>query len=121
MTWCLAKGVLVVPGVATPTDITRAVELGLDLVKFFPAKALGGITMLKAVSAPFGRVRFIPTGGINAGNLSDYLKLKNVHACGGSWLAPQSMIMAGDYEGIKELAKEGRKIVIEARAAGGIL
>lgn len=116
VTWCLKKDVLVIPGVANPTNIMQAIELGLDLVKFFPAEALGGISMLKAISAPFGHISFVPTGGINPENLSNYLMLNTVHACGGSWLTPRSLIRAGDFEGIKKLVKEGRKIVVDARA-----
>lgn len=91
-------------GIATPTEATQAVHLGLEVVKFFPAEALGGLSMLKALSAPFGRLRFIPTGGINLQNLPQYLAHPKVAACGGSWLTPKHLLQSGDYAGIRDLA-----------------
>ena len=83
--FCKKKNVLCVPGVLTPTEITKAINLGCDILKLFPAEISGGVKYLKAVSAPFPKVKFIPTGGINEGNYKDYLEQKNVLAVGGSW------------------------------------
>ena len=83
--FCKKKNVLCVPGVLTPTEITKAINLGCDILKLFPAEISGGVKYLKAVSAPFPNVKFIPTGGINEGNYQDYLEQKNVLAVGGSW------------------------------------
>jgi len=76
--WCLEREIPVTPGVATPTEIDMALDKGLNILKFFPAEALGGVAMLKAIAAPYGGVRFIPTGGINSRNLAEYLKLPMV-------------------------------------------
>ena len=84
--WCLDKSVPVIPGVMTPTDINAAINKKLKVLKFFPAEAAGGIKTLKAISGPYGSIKFVPTGGITLGNLEDYLSLPNVVACGGSWL-----------------------------------
>ena len=83
--FCKKKNVLCVPGVLTPTEITKAINLGCDILKLFPAEISGGVKYLKAVSAPFPNVKFIPTGGINQENYQDYLEQKNVLAVGGSW------------------------------------
>ena len=84
--WCLEHNVPVFPGIATPTDLEMALEHNIDVVKFFPAETLGGVNTLKAFSGPYHNVRFIPTGGISAENLTDYLALPGVLACGGSWM-----------------------------------
>jgi len=84
--WCLENNVPVFPGIATPTDLEMALEHNIDVVKFFPAETLGGVDTLKAFSGPYHNVRFIPTGGISAENLTDYLALPGVLACGGSWM-----------------------------------
>ena len=113
--WCLDKGVAVTPGVATPTEIDMATEVGLNILKFFPAEAFGGIKTLKAISAPYGDVRFIPTGGINLDNLRDYLALPSVHCCGGSWLVKGDLITAGRFDEITRLAKEAVAVVSQMR------
>jgi len=84
--WAVDNQVPITPGVATPTDIETALGLGLEVLKFFPAEAYGGLKTLKAISAPYGMVKFIPTGGISAANLTDYLAFDKVHAVGGSWM-----------------------------------
>ena len=84
--WCLENNIPVFPGVATPTDLEMALEHNIDVVKFFPAENLGGVNTLKAFSGPYHNVRFIPTGGISTENLTDYLALPGVLACGGSWM-----------------------------------
>jgi 2-dehydro-3-deoxyphosphogluconate aldolase/(4S)-4-hydroxy-2-oxoglutarate aldolase len=117
--WCLERNIPALPGVATPTEILMALGRGIDLVKFFPAEALGGVTMLEAVAAPFGNVRFVPTGGINAHNFPAYLRLKAVVACGGSWLASGAMLRSGNYAEITRLTREAVAIIGEAGAKGG--
>jgi 2-dehydro-3-deoxyphosphogluconate aldolase/(4S)-4-hydroxy-2-oxoglutarate aldolase len=113
--WCLTHDVPVTPGVATPTEINMALDQGLNILKFFPAEALGGLKTLKALAAPYGGVKFIPTGGINSKNLADYLSLSAVHACGGSWLVASKLISAGEFSEITRLAEEARAIVRQVR------
>ena len=91
--WCLEREVTITPGVATPTEINMALHYGLNILKFFPAEAMGGVKTLKAIGAPFVGVRFIPTGGINVNNLATYLSLPMVYACGGSWMVKRDMII----------------------------
>ena len=113
--WCQAHNVPVIPGVATPTEISMALARGLDLLKFFPAEAMGGVPTLRALLAPFASVRFVPTGGITAANLPQYLALPNVAACGGSWMAKESMISAGKFTEIARLSRQARAIVRQVR------
>jgi 2-dehydro-3-deoxyphosphogluconate aldolase/(4S)-4-hydroxy-2-oxoglutarate aldolase len=114
--WCLDNGVAVTPGVATPTEIDMATEVGLNVLKFFPAEAFGGIKTLKAISAPYGDVKFIPTGGISRDNLADYLALPSVHCCGGSWLVKGDLIAAGKFDEITRLAQEAVAVVSQIRS-----
>lgn len=113
--WCLAHDVPITPGVITPSEITAALAKGLKVLKFFPAGAAGGIAMLKAVGGPFGGVKFIPTGGISASNLADYLQLPMVHACGGSWIVKKQLIADGQFDTITALVKEAVQIVQKVR------
>jgi 2-dehydro-3-deoxyphosphogluconate aldolase/(4S)-4-hydroxy-2-oxoglutarate aldolase len=109
--FCQEINVPVTPGVATPTDIETAMDLGLNVLKFFPAEAFGGLKTLKAISAPYQAVQFIPTGGLNAANVSDYLKHPKVAACGGSWMVKSSLIAGGDFEQITRLTHEAVHII----------
>jgi 2-dehydro-3-deoxyphosphogluconate aldolase / (4S)-4-hydroxy-2-oxoglutarate aldolase len=118
--WCQARDVPVIPGVATPTEISMALARGLSLLKFFPAEAMGGVRTLQALSAPFASARFIPTGGITASNLPQYLALPNVAACGGSWMAKGSMISAGKFTEIARLSAQARAIVARVRGEPGV-
>lgn len=104
-------GVPIFPGVATPTDIELAMSLRLDTLKFFPAEAFGGLPTLKALAAPYRMVKFIPTGGIGATNLMDYLAFDRVVACGGSWMVKSDLIAAGKFERIHQLAYEAVQLV----------
>lgn len=99
---CQAHVIEVFPGVCTPTEIEMALGRNLTVLKFFPAEPMGGLKFLKAISAPYGMVSFIPTGGISATNIADYLAFKKVVACGGSWMAPAEWIAAGDFDRIKD-------------------
>ncbi len=103
---CLELGIPVIPGVSSPTDIEAALSRGLDLLKFFPAEAAGGLAFLKAVSAPYGGVSFMPTGGITLDNLPTYLSQPCVAACGGSWIATESAITDGRFDEIAALARQ---------------
>lgn len=100
---CIAEGLPVTPGVATPSDVEAALDLGLEVVKFFPAEAAGGVKFLNAISAPYRSVRFIPTGGIDESNLLSYLKMPRVLACGGSWMVKPELINAGRFDEIRSL------------------
>jgi 2-dehydro-3-deoxyphosphogluconate aldolase / (4S)-4-hydroxy-2-oxoglutarate aldolase len=103
---CIKNVIPITPGCSNPSDIEQALELGLEVVKFFPAEALGGVKMLKSLSGPYGNVRFMPTGGIDASNINDYLSLPNVMACGGSWMVPENLIKSGCFDKITILARE---------------
>ena len=104
--YCVDKGVLITPGCATPSDIEKALELGLKVVKFFPAEPNGGLNYIKAIAAPYTSVKFMPTGGINAKNLNEYLSYDKIVACGGSWMVDAKLIDAGDFEAITKLTRE---------------
>ena len=106
----IAANIPVVPGVVTPSEVQRARRHGLSLLKFFPASLAGGVPMLKALSAVYSDVEFVPTGGVSAKNLKDYLSVPNVVACGGSWLTPAGPITEGRFDEITRLAKEARQI-----------
>ncbi|MEG2316519.1 MAG: bifunctional 4-hydroxy-2-oxoglutarate aldolase/2-dehydro-3-deoxy-phosphogluconate aldolase, partial [Clostridia bacterium] len=99
--YCQQKGVPVVPGCANPSDIEVALSLGLKTVKFFPAEALGGISLIKAMAAPYGGVTFLPTGGITEKNLNEYLAFPKIVACGGSWMVPADAVAAKDWAKIE--------------------
>jgi len=116
--WCQAHAVPVIPGVATPTEILMALGKGIDVVKFFPAEALGGIRTLQATAAAFAGVKFIPTGGISAQNLAAYLKLKVVLAVGGTWLVTGNLIKAGAFNEITRLTREAVEVVAHERKGG---
>ncbi|MFV2143598.1 bifunctional 4-hydroxy-2-oxoglutarate aldolase/2-dehydro-3-deoxy-phosphogluconate aldolase [Isoptericola sp. G70] len=106
-------GVPVLPGVATPTEIMAALDLGVETVKLFPASVVGGAAALKALAAPFGDVRFVPTGGISAANLGEYLALPSVLAVGGSWMVAKNLVDAGDWAEITRLTAEAVTLVKE--------
>ncbi len=103
---CVKNGYPVCPGCSSPSDIETALELGLDTVKFFPAEAAGGLPMIKAMSAPYTSVKFMPTGGINADNLVEYLSFKKIIACGGSWMVKKDLIAAGEFNKITALTRQ---------------
>jgi 2-dehydro-3-deoxyphosphogluconate aldolase/(4S)-4-hydroxy-2-oxoglutarate aldolase len=104
--WCLENEVPVFPGTSSPTDLEMALDFGLEIVKFFPAEAIGGVKTLKAFAGPYGTLRFIPTGGISPGNLADYLALPQVIACGGSWMVKQDLIDGDCFDEVTQLAAE---------------
>ncbi|MCR5684434.1 MAG: bifunctional 4-hydroxy-2-oxoglutarate aldolase/2-dehydro-3-deoxy-phosphogluconate aldolase [Lachnospiraceae bacterium] len=104
--YCVSKNIPVVPGCSTPSDIEMAIEAGLDVVKFFPAEAAGGLPMIKAMSAPYGNVKFMPTGGINSSNICNYLAFNKIVACGGSWMVDKKLVAAKNFDEITRLSKE---------------
>lgn len=113
--YCQEKGVPVTPGTQTPSEMEQALALGLDFVKFFPAEPAGGLKMIKAVAAPYVGLSFMPTGGINAGNVKDYLAYDRIVACGGSWMVPGVLVKKGSFDEIKALTAEAAAIVKEIR------
>ncbi len=114
--FCLDGGIPVLPGVCTPSDITLAFEMGLELLKFFPAEAMGGLKTLDALAGPFPMMRFVPTGGIDPRNLRDYLRHPRVAACGGSWMVKAGLIAEGRFADIARLTREAVEL---ARGASG--
>lgn len=118
---CLDKGVPFCPGVANGSQIEQAMELGLDFVKFFPAEQAGGVKYIKAVSAPYGNMKFMPTGGINEDNLGEYLKNPKVVCCGGSWIVPDKLVKEERWDEITALCKSAvRKMLNFSLAHVGI-
>ena len=99
-------GVPVVPGTATPGEVEQAIELGLDCVKFFPAEQNGGISKIKAMAAPYTKMHFMPTGGVNKNNLNDYLGFNKVFCCGGSWMVKKELISAGKFDEIEAMTRD---------------
>ena len=104
--YCIDKNIPITPGISTPSEIEQALELGLEAVKFFPAEASGGIAKIKAMAGPYTTMRFMPTGGINADNLTSYLDFPKILACGGSWMVSDKYINAGEFDKIRELTAE---------------
>ena len=115
--YCLDKSVPVTPGTQTPSEMERALELGLKVVKFFPAEPAGGLNMIKAVAAAYVDLKFMPTGGINAKNVRDYLAYNKIIACGGSWMVKKDLIAAGEWDKIGAMVREAADIVKEVRGS----
>lgn len=103
---CIEKGVPITPGTSNPTDVERAVSMGLEVLKFFPAEAAGGLNMIKSMAAPFTTVKFMPTGGISAKNINSYLAFPKIIACGGSWMVKSDLVAAGEFDKITEMTRE---------------
>lgn len=103
--YCVEKNIPITPGTSSPSDIEQAIELGLDVVKFFPAEQSGGLAKIKAMAAPYVNMKFMPTGGVNAKNLTSYLDFPKIIACGGSWMVPGDLINAGEWDKIEQLTK----------------
>jgi len=99
--YCVENNIPIFPGCPTTSDIQKAIKLGLKVVKFFPAEAMGGLATIKAVAAPYGSMLFMPTGGVNEKNLNDYLAFNKIVACGGSWMAKEDLINAGKFDEIE--------------------
>ena len=114
---CVEKGYPIVPGVCTPSEIEQGLSFGLKVLKFFPAEPSGGLGMIKALSAPYGGVKFMPTGGISAKNIAPYLQEKCILACGGSWMVPGDLLKAGKFDEIEELVREAVGLVAQVKGA----
>lgn len=110
--WCCDNGIPVTPGCVTPTEIMMALKHGLKVLKFFPANVYGGLSAIKSLAGPFGGVKFIPTGGVNAQNLAEFISSPYIHAVGGSWICPKADIAAGNFDKITALCKEARKTLL---------
>ncbi|MFV0400915.1 MAG: bifunctional 4-hydroxy-2-oxoglutarate aldolase/2-dehydro-3-deoxy-phosphogluconate aldolase [Oscillospiraceae bacterium] len=104
--YCVSKGIPITPGCANPSDIEQAIELGLEVVKFFPAEQAGGLDYIKAIAAPYVNMKFMPTGGISAQNLNKYLSFEKILACGGSWMVKADLIDEGRFDEITAICKQ---------------
>lgn len=113
--FCLDNNIPVTPGVCTPSEVEAGLGFGLDVLKFFPAEQAGGVAFIKAISAPYRNVKFMPTGGISPANLKDYLSCPAVLACGGSWMVKGQLIKDGNFAEITRLCQEARSLVKEIR------
>ena len=118
--YCVDKGIPVTPGTSNPSDVEQAIELGLEVVKFFPAEQAGGLAMIKAMSAPYVNMKFMPTGCINADNLTSYLDFKKIIACGGSWMVKKDLVAAGKFDEITKLTRQAveKMLGFEVRHVG---
>lgn len=114
--YCLSKDIPVFPGCITPSEVAQAAKRGMKVVKFFPAEQAGGVSMIKAMAAPYTMMKFMPTGGINAKNLKEYLEYDKILCCGGSWMVKGDMIRSGAFDKIKELTKEAVELAAAIRA-----
>ncbi|HCA69070.1 MAG TPA: 2-dehydro-3-deoxyphosphogluconate aldolase [Lachnospiraceae bacterium] len=112
VSYCVSKNIPITPGCSSPSDIEQALELGLEVVKFFPAEASGGLAKIKAMAAPYTNMKFLPTGGINAKNLNSYLEFKKIIACGGSWMVSKDLLKARDFDGIQKLTREAVQLML---------
>jgi len=112
--YCVENNITVTPGICTPSDIEAALGFGLEVLKFFPAEAFGGLKTLKAMSGPYGAIKFIPTGGISPNNLVEYLQFPKTLACGGTWIAKSNLISEGQFDQILSSAKEAVELVKKA-------
>lgn len=113
--YCLEKDIPVFPGCITPSEVAQAVKRGLKVLKFFPAEQAGGVAMIKAMAAPYTMVKFMPTGGISAKNLKDYLSCDKIICCGGSWMVKGELVKNGEFERIRELTKEAVELAASIR------
>lgn len=109
---CLDRNIPVTPGCSSPSDIEQAIELGLNVVKVFPAEVIGGLSFIKAIAAPYPQMKFLPTGGIGLHNLNEYLANDRIHACGGSWLAPNALLANDDFAAITDIVRETMRQVV---------
>jgi 2-dehydro-3-deoxyphosphogluconate aldolase/(4S)-4-hydroxy-2-oxoglutarate aldolase len=107
--WCVENNIPVAPGCVTPTEIMGALKHGLKMVKFFPANVYGGLNAMKNLAGPFVGLKFLPTGGVNAANIKEYIDAPFIHAVGGSWVCPKADIAAGNWDKITALCVEARK------------
>lgn len=103
--YCIERGINIIPGASNPSDIEQALEFGLDVVKFFPAEAAGGLNMIKSMAAPYTQIKFMPTGGINEENVCEYLAFNKIIACGGSWMVKKELVSEGRFDEIRKITE----------------
>ena len=113
--YCRERGIPMIPGTQTPSDIERALSLGLDKVKFFPAELSGGLAMLKCLASVYVNMQFMPTGGLDAKKVRDYLAFDRIFACGGTWIVKSDLVKQKKFDEIKTLVEEAVQIVREVR------
>jgi 2-dehydro-3-deoxyphosphogluconate aldolase/(4S)-4-hydroxy-2-oxoglutarate aldolase len=113
--YCVEKNIPITPGIITPSEMEQAIELGLEVVKFFPAESFGGLKTIKSMAAPYNKMMFMPTGGINPENVKEYLKFDKILACGGSWMVAGNLVKEGKFDEIARLVAEAKEIVKEIR------
>lgn len=113
--YCLEKGITVLPGCITPSEVAQAVKRGLEVIKFFPAEQSGGLAMIKAMAAPYTTVKFMPTGGISAKNVASYLECDKIFACGGSWMVKKNLIEDQEFDKIRALTEEAVNVAKSVR------
>lgn len=113
--YCLKNEIPVFPGCISPSEVAQAVKRGLKVVKFFPAEPAGGISMIKAMASPYTGLKFMPTGGINAKNLGEYLSCDKIVCCGGSWMVKGELVKTGEFNKIRQLTEEARRLVDSIR------
>src|SRR6266498_4325884 len=113
--WAQENQIPILAGAVTPTEMIRGINLGLDILKFFPAEIMGGLKAIRSISDPFPQLRFIPTGGIRLETVGEYLQVEKIHAVGGSWMAKRQMIAESKFDEITRLAKEASDIVKQIR------
>lgn len=113
--YCIEKEIPVFPGCITPSEVAQAVKRGLKVLKFFPAEQFGGVATIKAMAAPYVGIKFMPTGGVNAKNLENYLSCDKIVACGGSWMVKGDLVNAGKFDEIKDMTAEAVKLVEKIR------
>lgn len=113
--YCMAKDILVIPGCVTPSEVAQGVKRGLKVLKFFPSEQAGGAAMLRAMAAPYTDVKFMPTGGVSAKNLEEYLSFDRIAACGGSWMVKSDLIDGKQFDRIEALTREAVELVKKIR------
>ena len=113
--YCIDRDIPVTPGTQTPSEMEQAIEMGLDVVKFFPAEPAGGLKMIKAVAAPYTMLQFMPTGGINLNNVEEYLEYDRILACGGSWMVKGGLVKAGKFDEIQKMTADAAALVKKIR------
>ncbi len=113
--YCLGKNIPILPGCVTPSEVAQAVKRGMEVIKFFPAEQFGGLATIKAIAAPYPGVKFMPTGGVSAKNLAEYLGFGKIIACGGSWMVKGDLVAAGQFDKICDMTKEAVELVKSIR------
>lgn len=117
VSYCIEKGIPITPGTSCPSDVEQAIKHGLEVVKFFPAEQAGGLPYIKSMAAPYTSMKFMPTGGVNAGNMGEYLAFGKIFAIGGSWMVKSDLINDGKFDEITQLCKEAVLTMLDFQMA----